>query len=268
MNPNEQQGGEKKQSAGAQTLIRGLTIIEALVEASPSIGVGELSRKVDLPKSTVQRLLRTLELEGWAETTADPVTRWRISPRLLSLAQNGASTRSVRDIALPHLTALGFATGETIHFSIGSRLDELVLIERIDSVHPVRTYNDLGATSSLHNTASGKAWLAALPPAEVEEYLARPMAAATARSITDLAVLRKQIDEARRTGYAVNRGENRVGVCAIGAAVLSGAGRPEASVAISMPESRFDPDRIAEWGAMVTATADEISRDLARERGE
>lgn len=250
-------------TSGTQSLIRGLRVVEAIASSTPAIGVGELSRQLQLPKSTVQRLLRTLELEGWAETSSEPVTRWQLTPRLLSVARSGAPARGIRDIALPHVAELGKATGETIHFCLPDGIQQLVLVERIDSIQPVRTYNPIGAGTGFHNSAAGKSWLAALSEDELVEHLAAPLEPTMPNTITDPAEMVRQVREARANGYAVNLAENRAGVCAIGAAVVDTAGKPIATVSISMPESRFDEARVPEWGAMVRDTARAISDDCA-----
>jgi IclR family acetate operon transcriptional repressor len=211
----------------------------------------------------VQRLLRTLGQEGWAQMLSDPVTRWQLSPRMLALARTGAPSRTLREVALPHLTALGKRTGETIHFSVPDRDVQLVLIERIDSVHPVRTFNAIGASTALHTSSSGKAFLAMLPPEEVERILARPLEKVMPNTVVDPQLLTHQVLEARERGYAVNISENRAHVCAVGAAVAGPSGRPVAGVTISMPDIRFEPARVPEWGSWVRETARAISDALA-----
>lgn len=249
---------------GTQTLIRGLRVLEALTAQDRPVGVGELSRMLDLPKSTVQRLLRTLDQEGWAQTSDDAVTRWQLSPRLFALARQDTLSASLRDVAMPHLRALGERSGETIHFSVLDRDVQLVLIERVDSVHPVRTFNAIGATTALHTSCSGKAVLAMLPHARVEEILARPLEKVMPNTSVDPQHLMHQVLEARERGYAVNISENRAGVCAVGAAIADDSGRPVAAVAISMPDTRFDAGRVPEWGAWVRATARAITGALSR----
>ncbi|MFD5272187.1 IclR family transcriptional regulator [Streptomyces sp. NPDC058335] len=249
--------------AGTLALIRGLRVLEAMAaQEQKPIGVGELSRLLDLPKSTVQRLLRTLAQEGWAQVSKDPVTRWQLSPRMLALARHSAPTATLREVAMPHLRALAERTGETIHFSVLDRDIQLVLVERIDSIHPVRTFNAIGATTALHSSSSGKAVLAMLPHERVEEILARPLEKFMTNTVTDTQYLMHQILEARERGYAVNISENRANVCAVGAAVADAVGRPIAAVAISMPDIRFEPARVPEWGAWVRETARAISEEL------
>jgi IclR family transcriptional regulator, acetate operon repressor len=250
-------------SSGTQTLIRGLRVIEAMANQNRPIGVGELSRLLGLPKSTVQRLLRTLDREGWAQVSGDPVTRWQLSPRMLALARSGAPSKTLREKAVPHLVALAERTEETIHFSVPDRDVQMVLIERVDSVHPVRTFNAIGATSAMHTTASGKAVLSMLPGEEVEQILARPLEKVMPNTSVDPQHLMHQVLEARERGYAVNIAENRPHVCAIGAAVTDSSGRPVAAVSISMPDMRFVPARVPEWGEWVRKTAREIGNALA-----
>jgi IclR family acetate operon transcriptional repressor len=249
--------------AGTQTLIRGLRVLEAMADRDQPVGVGELSRHVDLPKSTVQRLLRTLQQEGWAETSNEPITRWQMSPRLLAIARRGAPSRSLREVALPHLSALGARSGETIHLSVPDGSDRLVLIERVDSIHPVRTFNPIGASTAYHTSASGKAMMALLPDDEVQAMLGRPLEKVMPNTLTDAKQLLHQVLEARERGYAVNVSENRAHVCAIGSAVADPSGSPVAAVAISMPDIRFDPARVSEWGSWVRETAQAISQALA-----
>lgn len=249
--------------AGAQTLIRGLRVLEAIADRDEPVGVGELSRYVDLPKSTVQRLLRTLQQEGWAETSSEPITRWQVSPRLLAIARNGAPARSLRETALPYLRALGDRSGETIHFTVPDGTNKLVLIERVDSIHPVRTFNPIGASTDYHTSASGKATLAAMPDEMVKSILEQDLEKVMPNTVTDAKQLLHQVLEARERGYAVNISENRAHVCAIGSAVIDPAGHPVAAVAISMPDIRFDPVRVPEWGSWVREAAQGISRALA-----
>jgi IclR family acetate operon transcriptional repressor len=247
---------------GTQTLVRGLHVLEAVAGRGEPIGVGELSKLVGLPKSTVQRLLRTLEQEGWAEVSGEPVTRWQLSPRLLALGRRATPARSLHDAARPHIEALAARTGETIHLAVPDQDRRIVLIERIDSVHPVRTFVSIGASMHLHTSASGKALLSLLPNDHVERILARPLERVMPNTTVDPQNLMHQVLEAREHGYAVNISENRAHVCAIGAAVADSSGRPVATVAISMPDLRFDPTRVGEWGGWVAETARAIGHDL------
>ncbi|MFE3029110.1 IclR family transcriptional regulator [Nocardia tengchongensis] len=248
---------------GTQTLIRGLRVLDAIADWDRPVGVGELARQLALPKSTVHRLLRTLEQEGWAETSADPVTRWSLSPHMWVIARRHEPLTGLREAAMPHVNLLAERTGETIHFSVPDRDLQLVLIDRVDSMQAVRTYNAIGASTPCHASASGKAVLAMLPDDEVDDILSRPLAKPTPNTNVDPQYLRHQILEARERGYAVNVSESRAHVCAIAAAIADRSGRPVAAVAISMPDIRFVADRVPEWGTWVSAAARTIGETLA-----
>lgn len=253
---NDTEPAPVRTAGGTQTLMRGLHVLEALAESTGPVGVGELSRRLGLPKSTTQRLLHTLAREGWAVISSDPVTRWRLSPRLLGMVRNAGSSLSVQDAAKPLITELGNRTGETVHLSVPDGNLNLVLIDRIDSVHPVRTYNPIGVSTPMYASSGGKAFLAALPRADVERMLrSAPLEQRMPATITDVDLLLEHLEGIRELGYATNFSENRDGVCAIGAAVMDHADSPTAAIALSMPASRFDPDRIPEWGQMVVDVA-------------
>ena len=249
---------------GTQTLLRGLKVLEAIAEQPGPIGVGELARQVGLPKSTVQRLLRTLDQVQWAESTTDPVTRWSLGKRVRALGRSGSRDVELRDVALPHLHALNERTGETIHLSVPDGRQNIVLIERVDSPHPVRTYVAIGYVGPIYATAAGKSILARWEDDVVDSVLADPLAKVTDNTVTDPHMLRHQLAEARRTGYTTNFSENRSQICAMGAAVLDPQRRPVAAVSISMPDFRFVADRAPTWGAWVAETAAAISEELLR----
>jgi IclR family transcriptional regulator, acetate operon repressor len=182
---------------------------------------------------------------------------------MLMLARQTAPGVGLREAALPHMAALGERTGETIHLSVPDRLDRVVLIERVDSVHPVRTFHEIGVSSPFHATASGKAIMAMLPDDDVQEILSRPLDKVMDNTSTDPRHLRHQILEARDRGYAVNISENRPNVCAVAAAITDPTGRPLGAVTISMPDIRFVPERVPEWGKSVAATVRAINEVLA-----
>jgi IclR family acetate operon transcriptional repressor len=101
--------------------------------------------------------------------------------------------------------------------------------------------------------------LAQLPDDEVDRVLSSPIEKLTPQTDTDPESIRKKIDEIRRVGYAVSINQNRMGVCAVGAAVLGEDGCPVGGIGISMPETRFDEQRVSWWGKQVSDTAANVS---------
>ncbi len=153
---------------------------------------------------------------------------------------------------------------ETIHLSVPDALHSVVVVDRVDCDHAVRTYHAIGDTSPLHATASGHAVLAHLAKADVDEVAAGTLEGYGEETITDPVQLRSELQRVRKRGYAVNHNQYLQGVCAIAAPVLDGDGVPLAAVAVSLPDSRFEPGRLPELGRLVAETAAEITaRHLA-----
>ncbi|WP_425559979.1 IclR family transcriptional regulator [Kitasatospora paranensis] len=168
----------------------------------------------------------------------------------------------MREAALGPMRELRDLTHETVTLQIPDGQHRMILIERIDSPQPVRTFERLGATSPMPVTSAGLALLALLPEAEAERVLREPLPRLTARTVVDPQLIRSAIGGIRATGFAVNTGQNRPGVCAVGAAVLDAAGTPVAGLGVSMPESRFDPEQVPRWGAQVRAAAAAVTAAL------
>ncbi|MEU5397858.1 IclR family transcriptional regulator [Streptomyces sp. NPDC005963] len=245
-----------------QGIQRGLRILEVVAAHQP-VGVGEISRISELPKSSVQRVLRALADSGWIRTDGETHTRWTLTSRMLVLAGSAAADRGIREAALGPMRELGGLTGETVTLQVPDGPFRMVLIERIDCRHPVRTVNRLGATSPITATSTGLAVLALMSDDEAERVLARPVQRLTASTITEPRLIRTELAQVRTAGFAVNRGQNRDGVCAVGAAVIGPTGSPVGGIGLSLPDSRFDVRRVPWWARQVRAAAAAVTAALA-----
>ncbi|MQA94343.1 MAG: helix-turn-helix domain-containing protein [Streptosporangiales bacterium] len=246
-----------------QSVTRTLKVIEEIARRQP-VGVGELARSLGLPKSTVQRILGTLHEAGWLTPAGGDLTRWLLSARIAAIGYRSAPEVGLRETALGPMRELGDVTGETIHLSVPDGDRCMVLIERVDSTQAVRTYNQLGTTSPFHTTSTGRSVLAHLPADVADAIIARGLERFTDRTVTDPDVLRADLAAIRSRGYAINLGENRTNVCAIGAPVFGPSGAPIAGICISMPDLRYTEHRLPEWGERVHKTATTITTTLTR----
>jgi len=243
------------------SLARGLLVLEVISTEQP-IGVGELSRLIDLPKSSVQRALRTLAESGWIDSTDERQTRWFLSRKVRTIGHRAGGDPSLLQAAVPHLHWLRDQTQETIHFGVPVDERQMVVLDRVDSTRSVRTFMAIGTVIPLHATASGKAVLATWTEARLDAYIRAGLDPMTPTTITSEAKLRHELDVAREKGYAANFGENREGVFAIGSAGVSHRDRTNAAISISMPESRYDAGRVEEWGALARETIARIEAAL------
>lgn len=246
---------------GVESLRRGLQILEVIAERQ-SIGVTELAKTVDLPKSTVQRLLTTLAQAGWIEKTNDELTRWRLARRPLMAPRPTSTEIQLRETARPHIIKLCHVTNETVHLAIRDSINRIVLIDRVDSDQVVRTWRPLGTLSSLHAASTGLAVLAHFTTAEIEEVIGRGLERLTENTITDPGQLQAELERVRQRGYSVTVCGSRPHVCAVGSAIFDRSGRPFAAVCITMPDFRFDHSRLPSWGKVVHDTAAAITSSM------
>ncbi|GHK03926.1 IclR family transcriptional regulator [Streptomyces sp. Y2F8-2] len=241
-----------------KSVTRSLRILEAVAKHQP-VTVGELTKLFGLPKSTVQRTLVTLNEAGWLRANRRDTTRWEIGARVLAVRPAALQGSSLFAAAREPMIRLRDALNETIHLSVPDALQGMVVVDRVDCDHAVRTFHAIGDTSPLHATATGHAVLAHLPKSEVDEFTAGTLEGYGEETITDPVELRAELRRVKDRGYAVNHNQYLQGVCAIAAPVLDGDGVPLAAVAVSLPDARFEPGRLAELGRLVTETAAEIT---------
>jgi len=241
-----------------KSVTRSLRILEAVAQHQP-VTVGELTKLFGLPKSTVQRTLVTLAEAGWLRANRKDTTRWEVGARVLAVRPAALQGSSLFAAARDPMVRLRDKVNETIHLSVPDALQCMVVVDRVDCDHAVRTFHTIGDTSPLHATATGRAVLAHLPKQDVEEYIARGLERYSETTPADPEELRAELRRIRTDGYAVNRNQYRPGVCAIAASVLDEDGTPLATVAISMPDSRYDADELPEWGRLVADTTVEIA---------
>jgi IclR family acetate operon transcriptional repressor len=241
-----------------KSVTRSLRILEAVAQHQP-VTVGELTKLFGLPKSTVQRTLVTLAEAGWLRANRKDTTRWEIGARVLAVRPAALQGSSLFAAAREPMVRLRDTVNETIHLSVPDALQCMVVVDRVDCSHAVRTFHTVGDTSPLHATATGRAVLAHLPKQDVEELITQGLEPYSDATPTDPDELRAELDRIRTDGYAVNRNQYRPDVCAIAAPVLDEEGTPLATVAISMPDSRYDADRLPEWGRLVADAAAEIT---------
>ncbi|MCX4879312.1 IclR family transcriptional regulator [Streptomyces sp. NBC_00847] len=242
-----------------KSVTRSLRVLEAVAQHQP-VTVGELTKLFGLPKSTVQRTLVTLAEAGWLRANRKDTTRWEIGTRVLAVRPAALQGSSLFAAAREPMVRLRDTVNETIHLSVPDALHCMVVVDRVDCDHAVRTFHTIGDTSPLHATAVGRAVLAHLPPRDVEELITAGLERFSDTTPAEPDELRAELDRIRTDGYAINRNQYRPGVCAIAAAVLDEDGTPLAAVAVSMPEARYDSERAPKWGRLIADTAVEISQ--------
>jgi DNA-binding IclR family transcriptional regulator len=240
-------------SSGGASFMRGLNVLIAVAEAG-EMRAEEIAGEVDVPLSTVYRYLRTLrELDLVEERDGSYVPGWR----LLELSgQDLAHTRLV-ELGHSFLREIAQATGETAVLTVRAGTQAMCL-RQVESRHPIRLAFKIGQLLPLYAGAGQRILLAYAPDTVIERVLAAPLRHITDRTPNSPAVL-KELEEIRRNGYLVSRGELYEGAVAV-AVPVSAAGETICSLTVAGPESRCSS---AAWQRNARATLVEAGHRLA-----
>lgn len=236
-------------------------VLEEVARRQP-VGVSELSRALDLPKSTTQRGLAVLHDLGWIRPGNGESTAWSLTTKALAIGSR-AEDLEIREVALPVMRELNALTQENVHLAVPDG-DWVTLVEKVDSAKAVRTFHRLGAMAPIHASSTGKSILACRSREEVQGVIDRGLDRYNDRTIVDPAALWRELERIRELGYAVNRGEWREDVTALGAALLDAEGRPLAALSVSVPAHRLPKRLIPTLGRQVAAAADRVNAASTR----
>ncbi|WP_282072565.1 IclR family transcriptional regulator [Janibacter hoylei] len=244
----------KAAGSSVRSVQTALRLLDALAEHSPC-GVGELARRLGVPKSTAHRGLQTLEAAGWA--SVDDHGRYSVTAHLLSLGLMASRESGLHEAAFPEMEKLRDQTGETIHLTVRDN-QAAVLVLRAEGTHHVRTMLPLGTRVPLYASSSGHAILASLPDEEVEGILAAIDKGGRSSSMGRSEVWRS-VRSAREVGYTV-RTQSRQGVVGIGSLITSQVTPDRAAITVSFPIQRKDRWSEEELGPLVRQAAQRASR--------
>lgn len=243
---------------GIQSALSTLRVLEVVAARQP-VGVSELARVTEMPKSSVQRCLVTLHHAGWLRIVDPDRARWGLTAKPLSIGLRAAGEGGLREAALPIMRELAREINETVHLAVRDA-NSLVIVARRDCTQSLRTYVELGTVAPLHGTASGLSIMAKLGDAEVEAVIDAGLVGYTDSTIVDADALRAEVAATRERGYAVNTASWwRPHVAAVGSAILDPAGRPIAAFALSIPTLRFEPERVPRLGALAVEAAERVT---------
>ncbi len=236
-----------------QVVARVARILRALEGEHRGLTLSELAGRTDLPRSTVHRLVTALQAERLL-AAAPGTGRALVGPELVRLA--AGSRPELREGLRPHLEALHRALDETIGLSVLED-DRVRFVDQITANHPLQAVTAVGETLPAWASASGRALLATLAPAERERLVPARLVAHAPSTTTARRQVMAAIARAARDGIAVTHEEYTEGVCAAAVAVRDPFG-VAAAISVSAPTPRF------------TRRGDEIAAALldARERAD
>jgi DNA-binding IclR family transcriptional regulator len=221
----------------------------------------EISRRLEIPKSSATYILRALEQTGYLRRERG-TGKYRLGVKVLSLARGVEIGVDLREAARPVLKRLVERSGLTAHLAVIDQTDA-VYIDKVDSPGFIKMDTWVGKRMDVHSTAVGKAIVANLPRAESAALVkGRPLKKKAPKTITSHAALAHDLERTRARGYALDDEENSRGARCVAAPVFDGFGKVVAAVGVSGTISQIDRASIRKTAEIVTEAAHEISKQM------
>jgi DNA-binding IclR family transcriptional regulator len=247
-------------SQSVRAVERALDILLCFTMDRPTLSLTEIAEQVGMHKSTIHRLLATLESKRFI--TRDKTTgMYQLGFLFIELASIMLHDLDVQRWALPYLQRLSIQSGETVDLAILDN-DHVVYLQVVESSQRVKIAAAVGEQLPVFCTATGKAFLAYLPDDMVHVILAQGLTKYTDRTLVSLEDLYKNLHEIRERGFAISEQEYEKDINAVAAPIMDANSCPIAVIAIVGPSYRMSHDRMMELGQIIRGTADAIAREV------
>jgi DNA-binding IclR family transcriptional regulator len=220
--------------AQVQVIARAAAILRALEDQPAGLSLGQIAQRVNLARSTVQRIVGALAAEKLL-IAASPTGRVRLGPTILRLATS-VQTDFVA-IVRPFLVRLSHDLKETVDLAAIKR-DHLVFIDQVIGSQRLRAVSAVGESFPLYCTANGKAYLAEIDDDAVADLIGTSYEARTPHTLTTLGELLEELRTIRKTGVAFDREEHTLGICAAGVVLRDLLGN-HVAISVPVPGQRF-----------------------------
>ncbi len=243
-------------TTGVQVIARATDVLRALEAEPGGLSLAKIARRVELPRSTVHRIVTALEAESLV-VPASPSGGYRLGPELARFAASAGG--ELRELVRPFIEQLRYEADETVDLAVLNR-DRVFFVDQVAAPHRLQALSAVGVSLPAHCTAIGKALLAGLTDEQVERLLPERLPAESTNTITDRTELLADLERVRASGVAYDREELTIGISAVGAAIRD-ASSVVAALSIPVPTARFagQEERLAE---MLLRTCAEVSATL------
>jgi IclR family acetate operon transcriptional repressor len=245
-----------------------LNVLEFVSERQP-VGVSDVARGLELPKSSAQRALTALFEAGWIRKVNESgLARWVLTPRALIVGSQAGGEDGLSALARPAMEKLRSQTQETINLLVRDG-DFMVIVERVESPHMLRSAYPLGMRAAMSACSSGKAFLATLPRDEVVAILSRELPP------SDHPRMWEELDQTRERGFAMNDNARGVAVddagpapdiSAVAAVIFDSRHLPVAALSVTVPSQRMTAERWDSYGLYAVEAAEKVSAALGHKR--
>lgn len=249
-----------KNEIKVKSLHKAIDVLNCFTE-KPSLGVTEISEKLDLYKSNVHNILTTFKAMDYLEQDEES-GKYRLGMAVFSLCRALGDNFSITKIAMPYMQEMANMTNERVYLGIPND-DEVVYLE---SLYPAEAFNMMrtlmGERAKMYCTGIGKAMLANLPEERIEDYIGRELEAFTENTITDKEKLREELRITKARGYAIDDMEHEFGIRCVAMPIFNRGGQLEAAISVSGPSLRFDDKKITQIAKILSKYVGKIENRL------
>jgi DNA-binding IclR family transcriptional regulator len=244
----------------ASTVVTAAAILDTIA-ARDRVLAQDLAKELDLNRSTVHRMLHTLQILGYVAKHPDGY--YRLTFHVFELGNSVLHSYNLIDPARRSLLQLSHDTGFTVNHAVLFE-DETLYIDKATPPSHLQLDRSIGETEPLHCTSLGKTLLAFQPAAERERILSRmELRAFTPHTITDRDALARELEDVRERGYAVDNQELALELRCVAAPVLGDDGSLISSVSISGPADRLRSESIPTLLPGLAEAVSTISENMA-----
>lgn len=246
---------------GNQTVVRAFELLAAYSNGDKELGVRELSRRMNLPKSTVFRLIASLQSVGALEK--NPATdKYYLGLRLFELGSLVAMQRGFQERVHGRLESLVARSGETAHLAVFDKEGYAVVVDKVASPRAVTVSGPIGVRRPLYCSAIGKSLIAFLPEPERKHVLNLIFfERRTSHTIVTPDALERELSRVRELGYSVDNEEFEDGLRCLAAPIFNPRREVIAAIGISGPSQRLNADSMPYFAQMLKDEAGLISRE-------
>jgi IclR family transcriptional regulator, KDG regulon repressor len=249
-----------------KSVSRALDIIALVGSKKGGMGVTEISKQIDINKSSVYRILSTLVQYGYIEQDEE-TGRYKLGYKFLEVSSQLLDSIDLRAEAKSYLQELESETNEVIHLVVFDQ-GEVVYIEKLEGNETLRMHSKVGKRAPMHCTSVGKAILAHLPTSVVLDILERKgMPMHTEKTITNKDAFLQELIRVKQKGYALDLEENEYGITCIAVPIFDHSGKVIAAISISgttirMTDKRLDilQERMRQIGIQISARLGYVSK--------
>jgi DNA-binding IclR family transcriptional regulator len=225
-----------------KVLVKTLQVLESFDADNPRWTEAALRRRLDMPSSTLHRMIRGLEQAGYL--LRDEAGRYRLGIGAVRLGRRADASLDLPAVLDPELRALAAQTEELVILAVPELSDGAArYIATVDSPQRLRVTAELGTSVPLTAGATAKSLLAFAAPAQIESTLKLPRRRLAAGTVTGLRALREQLGAIAARGWAISWEETYDGAWAVAAPVLDAEGHAFASIGVASPISRHSRGR-------------------------